>query len=254
MSDRLDGPRAKIERAKDHLSDLQAEVTQFLSRDPYGVIDEYDPETGENMVRARVSESPPPRIAAIVGDLAHNLRSAWDYLARQLVLANHGTPRSGTEFPIFWDPEAYKTGFGRKVRGMSKDAVGLIDRIQPHLFPDPTLHPLYAIHHLDIEDKHHDWLIVGCAVHSMAIGKGGGTIHFESLEIGGPQLFAPLIDGAELWRYKLGPRTDMNVNSEVAFTVAFDQAGVGKGQAVLPVCEHLINVCERAIEDFRPFL
>jgi hypothetical protein len=254
MAHALDGPRGKIERAKDHLADLQAEVAQFLGSNPYGVVDQYDPEMGQNVVRARVSAQPPPRVTAIVGDLAHNLRSAWDYLARQLVLANHCTPSSGTEFPIFWDPEAYKTGFGRKVRGMSKEAVRLIDGMQPHVFPEPTRHPLYAIHHLDIRDKHHDWLVVGSAIREMAIGKGGGTIHFELLVIGGPQIATPLEDGAELWRYKLGLGTDVDVKGEVAFTVAFDQAGVGKGEAVIPLCEYLINVSERSIETFAPFL
>lgn len=253
MAHALDGPRGKIERAKDHLADLQTEVAQFLGSNPYGVVDQYDPEMGQNVVRARVSAQPPPRIAAIVGDLAHNLRSAWDYLARQLVLANHGTPSSRTEFPIFWDPKAYKADFRRKVRGMSKEAVRLIDGMQPHVFPEPTRHPLYAIHHLDIRDKHHDWLVVGSAIRGMAIGKGGGTIHFELLVIGGPQITTPLEDGAELWRYKLGLGTDVDVKSEVAFTVAFDQAGVGKGEAVIPLCECLINVSERSIETFAAF-
>jgi hypothetical protein len=254
MSDRLDGPRGKIERAKDHLADLQAEVAQFFASNPYGVVDEYDPQTGQNVVRARVSAQPPPRIGAIVGDLAHNLRSSWDYLAQQLVLANRRTPGTWTEFPIFWDPKSYETGFRRKVKGMGKEAVSHIDRMQPHLFPQPTRHPLYAIHHLDIRDKHRDWLIVGCAVRNMAIGKAVSHLYIESLTIGGPQITSPLKDGTELWRYKLGAGTDMDVKSEVTFEVAFDKAGVGQGEAVIPLCEYLIQVSERSIETFSPFL
>lgn len=252
MAHPLDGPRGKIERAKDHLADLQAKVRQFLADGPYSVFEEVDADTGENVVRVRVRLPVPPRVTAIVGDLAHNLRSALDYLARQLVLANGSTPDTSTEYPIFWDPKAYKAGFARKVRGMSKPAVALIDRTQPYLFPEPTQHPFYAIHHLDIEDKHHDWLIVGSAVRDITIGKDVKDLYIESMTIGGPQFHAPLKDGAELWRYKFGPGTDVNVKSEITFDVAFDQTGAGKGQSVIPLCQQLINVCERGIEEFRP--
>jgi hypothetical protein len=252
MAHRLDGPRGKVERAKDHLADLRAEIGQFLARDPYGIVEDRDPETGQKVIRARVSEPVPPRVTAIIGDLAHNLRSGFDYVATQLVLANGATPSSRTEFPVFWDPEAYKTDFRRKVRGMSKEAVRLIDGMQPYLAADPVAHPLYLIHHLDIEDKHHDWIVVGTAIPSMVLGKG--VRHMEIRNFRMPPRVSPLEDGAELWRYELGPGTDVDVEGEYAFAVAFDKAGVGRGQPVVPFCEQLINVCERGIETFAAVL
>ena len=40
------------------------------------------------------------RWALVLGDCAHNLRSALDYLAHELVRANGGNPDEDTEFPV----------------------------------------------------------------------------------------------------------------------------------------------------------
>src|SRR3712207_7882564 len=42
-------------------------------------------------------------LSVLLGDFLYNLRSSLDYLARQLVLAKGGTPKSGpggTQFPV----------------------------------------------------------------------------------------------------------------------------------------------------------
>jgi hypothetical protein len=265
MSDRLKGPRGKVERAKDHFGDLEAEVADFLSREPYRLVAEVDPQTREHVGRVRVSEDPPERITWIVGDLAHNLRSAFDYLAQQLVRANGGKPNGWTEFPIFWDAEKYKTNARGQVRRMSKEAVTLIDRMQPYHRAeegrDPTEHALYIVHHLDNRDKHVDFTIVGSALRNATFGKAltdewppKTKLVMENLTIGGPQLMSPLKDGAELWRGTIIEASEVDMNGEATFDVAFDKAGAGKGQPVIPLCQQLINVCEGGIEQFAPFL
>jgi hypothetical protein len=261
MTDRLKGPLGKIERAKDHFADLQAEIADFLSREPYRLVSEIDPQTGEHVARVRVSEDPPERITAIVGDLAHNLRSAWDYLAQQLVRANGGTPNAWTEFPIFWDAEKYKTNARGQVRRISKQAVALIERMQPYHAPDPTRHPLYIVHHLDNRDKHVDFTVVGSALRNATFGKAltdewppKTHMVITNMTIGGPQLVSPLEDGAELWRVTIVEAREVDVNGEATFDVAFDQAGAGKGQPVIPLCHQLIEGGARAIQQFAPFL
>jgi hypothetical protein len=109
------------------------------------------------------------RVGLLVGDCTHNLRSAADSIAQQLVCANGGTPDSGTEFPVFWDADKYKTGAARKIKGMSDEAMTVIERMQPYRRPDPTQHPLYIVHHLDIRDKHKEINVVGCAIRGFAV-------------------------------------------------------------------------------------
>ena len=90
-------------------------------------------------------------MGAIVGDIIHNLRSALDLLACDLVLANGGNPK-GVYFPFFKTAD----GLNKKIKDRDfnragPDAVALLTRYQPYEGGDS---PLYAIHLLDIIDKH----------------------------------------------------------------------------------------------------
>src|SRR5688572_1441682 len=89
-ADPLAGAYIKIERAKEHVQDLETEITAFLGREPYRIVRQDDANTGEQTYRVLVSEDGPLRWGAIIGDVIHNLRTALDHLACQLVLANGG--------------------------------------------------------------------------------------------------------------------------------------------------------------------
>ena len=86
------GIYAKIERAKEHATDLAEHIERFFQRELYRVLAENDPDTGDRAFRVQVIEQP-LRWAAMIGDTIHNLRSALDLLARRLVLANGGRLR-----------------------------------------------------------------------------------------------------------------------------------------------------------------
>ncbi len=150
----LDGPRLKIERAVEHFDNLDREIRAYRARDSYGAVVDYDPPTYRVTVRVRVSENPPPRLGILVGDTVHNLRSALDHLAWQLVSAGGGTPGAGTEFPVFWDGKKYKTSGVGKVQGASPAAMNLLAGLQPYRAASVQTHALYMLHHLDIVDKH----------------------------------------------------------------------------------------------------
>jgi hypothetical protein len=81
-----------------------------------------------------------------------------------------------------------------------------------------------------------------------------GTVEFQNLSIGGPQLISPLEDGAEIMRFGLGPRTDVDVYGDFAFDIAFEQTGVGKGQPVLPLMTQLIDATDQGIRQLSPLL
>src|SRR5690606_21763862 len=58
------------------------------------------------VITYRLTESPiaGAYVSAIVGDVLHNLRSALDQLAWQLVLFDGGTPNQLTTFPVLREP------------------------------------------------------------------------------------------------------------------------------------------------------
>src|SRR6266568_3415667 len=113
--------RVKVERAKKHLADLEAEIQTFKDSDPYTIQVEREQQTGHSIHRlASVSEIPTV-VTAITGDTLYNLRAALDHLAYQLAIAN-GTSDEGvlkrTYFPIFDSAARYHADKGRKVEGM----------------------------------------------------------------------------------------------------------------------------------------
>jgi hypothetical protein len=132
MSHPLDGCRAKIERAKEHIRNLDADISRYINEAGHTVTfsDHYDP-SGGAFDRRMVINGPaiPARIMVIVGEIVHQLRSSLDHLVWQLVLANKtAAVTPDLEFPVFWERTKYPTAAKRKIKGISSGAVDLIER------------------------------------------------------------------------------------------------------------------------------
>lgn len=97
----LDGVRVKLNRAKRHVEELRAAVGQLdivATNSIVGAPSDDDP----SVLVYRVTDVPniEPYVSAIAGDLIHNLRTALDHVAWQLVLLDGGEPNETTTFPL----------------------------------------------------------------------------------------------------------------------------------------------------------
>lgn len=178
MGTSLEGPRAKLERAREHLDALGRELLPFSKSTTYPVRYGRDPQTNEHVWRID-PPSVPIRVSLLAGDALHNLRSALDHLVWQLVLANGNTPTKTNEFPIFDNPDKYDKEVETKLRGVSKDAQHVIRGVQPFSQEDSVL---FVLHELDIVDKHRHLNLV-------VVSTNGGNIRSS-----------PLISVEEFWR------------------------------------------------------
>jgi hypothetical protein len=151
MSQRLLGVRAKIERAKQHVRDLESALQAFRDTNPYGFRIEDDLQTGDKIHRINIRSQTPDSLSLMVGDAIHNLRSALDHLAWQLVEVNGHTPSKGTYFPISETLTKYTSQKGAKIQGMSTGAKNLIDAIKPYQGGNDNL---WKLNELDNFDKH----------------------------------------------------------------------------------------------------
>ena len=153
MADWLIGARLKLDRANEHLDAFEAEMGRYLDSDIYMLV--RDDKADGTVFHLWIKEEPPPRLSVILGDCVHNLRSSLDHIAWQLVLANGQTPGEDTSFPI-WDRPPRDGVFSRKsCRGMSKDALALIERMQPYQAGEnSTEHVLWFLRELSNTDKH----------------------------------------------------------------------------------------------------
>src|SRR5260370_22435824 len=129
--DPLYGTRIKIERAKEHVRDLAAEIQVFEAGDPYRVVTDDNTEPGFRLLRVAIVADIPGRWGAMVGDTVHNLRSSLDLLTSALAVAN-GRSSSGTYFPIRTDAQHFETSTSGKINKLSRTAKCRARRLTPY--------------------------------------------------------------------------------------------------------------------------
>lgn len=134
----LDDCRMKIARSKEQFDSLRTEIIEFDKANPYVLSIEVDPETGDEVLKCANPPAFPRRWAALIGELAHNLRSSLDYLIGVLVREAGGKPNGNTAFPISKSKNRYlrrnKRGVtyrDRVLRGLSSEMKKRIDALQP---------------------------------------------------------------------------------------------------------------------------
>ncbi len=149
--ERLRGVRAKIERTNEHIHDLEARIQAFRSKNPYGVVTEDDAQARQRLYKAKVHLAIPVEFSLVIGDALHNLRSALDHLAYQLVDSNGASPDRFTSFPTYQRPPKEKAAFMGKVKGMSQSAVDMIESVQSYNTGNDML---WHLGELDNMDKH----------------------------------------------------------------------------------------------------
>jgi hypothetical protein len=154
MAFTLEDSWTKLARGKEHLDTVARECEEYLSAAPAITAEVVrDPEAG-TMIGFSAHPAPPARIGAIVGDFAHNLRSALDVAAWQLAIANdedaaRKTPNLVT-FPLTHSSDEFEKPH-RALRFFSESALGLIERLQPY---HANMDALGWLRTLSNSDKH----------------------------------------------------------------------------------------------------
>jgi hypothetical protein len=149
------GARLKIERAKKHIRDLNALlVSEVVQGHLHAIRVESDPDTNCDSLKFEFSQAVPEELMCIVGDALHNLRTALDFVANDIEFATTGQRTKHTKFPVFDTQkcliDAINGGFKHKA---PEGVVNfIVDVVQPYETGDGN--PIWALHALDIEDKH----------------------------------------------------------------------------------------------------
>lgn len=170
MSEPLVGVRLKTDRARHHLDAIDATLNNFIKVHLQNVslFGQVDPtKSGWQVIRWENVPHLDQGVCAVVGDFAHNARSALDHMAWSLVLANGAKPGKHTHWPVAetegkWRDDVLERNIERRgspaTEGLSDDAFKLVENFQPYrrakrrreIAPDP----LVLLRHLSNEDKH----------------------------------------------------------------------------------------------------
>jgi hypothetical protein len=151
--------RRKVERAMKHVHDLNELLVAFSQSDFYTVsVEDHE---GSNNVRIDIDNSGFSAIdaALIIGDALHNLKSALDILYYQIMHESTGVTDHRTRFPIRNERKELVDSIngGLKQKSLADDPSALairdviVDVIQAYQAGN---YPLWALHELNILDKH----------------------------------------------------------------------------------------------------
>jgi hypothetical protein len=246
--------RIKVKRAKHHIEYFNRRIDDFFRGppNPYPVMREDDPKTGDLIFKLGeclpISEDFP----AIIGDILQNLRTALDHLAWQLVLANGKTPTSQTAFPIAENPEKFEAMLGRKVEGMSTNAINKIRALHPY---GGANEDLWGLHQLNNTDKHRLLFVVGAAHTGVEVDV---TKLFSGINIRTVQFMLkpadyawPLKNGKELYRIlKETRKAHVDENPNFVVQIAFGDAEVMEGEPIFPPLHQLADFIDSIVLSF----
>jgi len=157
----LEGVRPKLARAGQHIEHLNREFAVFFWDKPYRFASHFDGDRETLSLRFELLTEPRAEWGVLLGETVHNLRSALDHLAWQLVDRNGGTTSRWIQFPIFKKESDYfgwrKPGRRRPdpFAGVCSQVVAGIEALQPYKRRnDPENHPLAILNGLSNHDKH----------------------------------------------------------------------------------------------------
>lgn len=252
----------KLQWAEKRLRELDVLLNSFRSHPQPFVIEE-DPETKWKLYRLASNPVVDPAIPLLAGDILQSLRSALDYMANALVVANGEKPTRDTSFPISEKTplaKGYEASFAGKVAGMRQDAVDLIKRIKPYKGGNPYLWP---IHELNNRDKHRLLFTVGAYLEHFGLIQhiDATDMPLEQMERMGRAMLSDM-SGAEVrkatYPLKAGSvllidRADAKPNYQAQFLiqVALDEAGVFEGEPLFSVVWQGYHAIVRIISLFR---
>ncbi len=204
----LSGVNAKIGRAYEHLDALDGEVQRWIRGYPYGTRHEVRDEGREHTGFLEIYRAPDrDHFGLLIGDCAHNLRSALDHLAfaaaaEGLVALNltseeFNKAEAALQFPITTKEDAWDSALGMgRLKGVSEPVIAEIKRRQPYIASDPPEEDLlFALHWLNNRGKHR-------LLHAVAAFPQVAVLEFIP-ELPGPsegQVFPPPYeDGAKIF-------------------------------------------------------
>jgi len=252
----------KLQWAEKRLRELDVFLHSFRSHPQPFVIKE-DPETKWKLYCLASDPVIDPAIPLLAGDILQSLRSALDYLANALVVANGKEPTTDTSFPISKKTplaDGYESAFTRKVTGMRQDAIDLIESIKPYKGGNPYLWP---IHELNNRDKHRLLFTVGAYLEHFGLVQhiDATNMPLEQMERMGRAMLSDM-SGAEVrkatYPLKAGSvllvdRADAKPNYQAQFLIqiALDEAGVFEGEPLFSVVWQGFHEIVKVIGAFR---
>jgi hypothetical protein len=264
VTDKLTGIRAKIERTKKHITDLEDAVRSFLQSGPYRVGVKHDPNTRKLIYYVAHVEDVPTDITQIAGDAFGSMVSILDHLAFRLYLKSipEGLGRH-IYFPIARSAKTtaeYEAACKGKVQGIEPKTV-IPDLLSIEAYQGGKGHQLWVLNELNNLSKHRDLIAVGSRFRSIDLG-AHAMAHLEKI-IGqahpkvsafftASPVLCPLNVGDDL--FIDAPDAEPNPKMQFAFDVAINEPQIIQAEPLIEMVHQLAGAVEAIVNQFAKYL
>jgi len=239
--DPFESPRLLIERAREHIGEVDAEIKAFFDRKPYTRVIELDRETGLYAHKIRLTAKLPGRIKAVVKDVASNLRDVLDHAVYGSAVALSGTNLDNTGFPFARDAAGVIGELNSKrLSGNPPEIRALLASFEPHATGNQLL---WGLNRIRVPNTHRILVPVGLATLSSTISEGSGTV------TSGSQLGYCRWDTTknEVEYLRLGPGSTFDYKIEISFDVTFENVEALSGEPAISALHAMTSEVERIL-------
>lgn len=233
--------RAKVERARQNIHDMEVTLSAFHNHIPGA--QKYVPSKQRGLGQIHTYHVPFDTLTA-AGDVLNNLIGALDHLIAQLSLARF--PRltqkqlRTCQFPICESFTSYEKAKKRDIKFISPGAVKLIDSMKPYKGGN---YDLWVLNDLNNTSKHRLILNIGKVVmcHADWVAEMSLSNMFM-YKLGRPQ-FSGIWGRPEIYDYILPTGKEK-----------LTKLRPNRREALLPTLDYLTNVVDGTVKQFLPFL
>jgi hypothetical protein len=237
LADPFESPKLLLARAKENAADFWGRVEAYSKANPWAVVTDPEPETGKQIVKARLTKALPSDARAVFSDAVNNLRHALDQSVNSAAVEIRGG-QLNCYFPFGTDAVDFALIYGSKrYKTIPIEIRPYLNSLQPYAGGDDLLH---ALNRISGPNKHQALLTIELAVD----GFGGDMTASGSVALGiGPW------DSAknELPIARVGAGTQLNMNFQVVANVTLGGRHAMSGQPALGVLDAFSSKAESII-------
>ncbi|SDA99353.1 hypothetical protein [Mesorhizobium qingshengii] len=238
---RFESSYLKVERSKIHAEQFKSSIAEFFATNPYrAVIDPNSTNASKQLIIEQI-EPTPKTLPLIIGDVIHNLRSALDHLASDLVLFKKASLDS-VYFPTGVDKDGYHNALTKPIRKAGLDAIKRLAKVEAYYGGNGAI--IRALHDLDVADKHRaivPTLNRALVTNIRAVG-GGYDLFFAGITL-------PVVNGrASLLKDYVG--VDIQFDEAKPLDVSFGEPPLIASESIGETLEKMTKAVVAIIDSF----
>lgn len=230
--DPFESPKLLLARAKENAADFKARLEAFGKTNPWEIVSDPDLKTGEQIIKARLTNPLPANLRAVFSDAVNNLRHALDQAVNSAAIEIRGG-QANCYFPFGRDAADFATIYASKrYKTVPVELRAFLDNLKPYSGGDELL---CGLNRITGPNKHQAMLTIELS----APGFGMTGVFSGTGAFGGS--FISKWDSAknELSLARIGAGSQMKMNFQIGMNILLGGRNAMSGQPALGMLDAL---------------